>query len=241
MAGTVEYDVNHFLLTFGGYLVGGHEQWQCGLRFTAPGNPISDLFKAALEHISITDIYDDIKPLISSGLSDTRYDQWTTLEFAKLAAIGKDGLYLDDPIEHRAVTKGLNVGSFTVPPQLALVISLATNTKIGFANHGRYFMPAPVDATFKVDPATGQVAASVINNVRGLHKTMLEAVTGEVSTAELPMHLAIMSPKTPKSVHVTAPSHKHVERMGIGWAVDTQRSRRRSLPDGITTWETLAN
>ena len=239
----VEYDANHYLVTFGGYMVAGHEQWQCGLRFgntTGVVSPTPAQLKAALEHISIQDIYSAVSLMFGSASFPLRYDKWTTLEYAKLAAIGKDGKYLYDPIEYRSLTKGFGDATYTTPPQLALVVSLWSGTRIGHANHGRYYLPCPSDFIFGIDPATGQVLTTYIDQFRAAQKTMLEKIGGEVSTVAVDMDLCIFSPKTSKSVHVTEPSHKKVEKIGIGYTIDTQRSRRRSLPDGVAVWSTVA-
>src|SRR6188768_1184357 len=100
MAGTVAYDTNHFLLTWGGYACGGHETWQCSLRY-APTIPsdlaVPPLFQEALTHISMSDIYNAAKLWMAHASANARYDQNTSLEYVKLAAIGKDGHYLFDP------------------------------------------------------------------------------------------------------------------------------------------------
>lgn len=238
----VKYDSDHALLTFGGYTTGGHEQWQCGLRWASDLDPVTGqgAWKAALEHISISDIYAAIRTMWTPGAVGARWDSSTSLEFAKLALVDEDGKYFADPIEHRAKAAGSVNAAYTTPPQLAVVVSLSSGTKIGHANHGRMFLPCPVDWVNNVDPASGMVVSANINALRASVKTMIEAVAGEISTVEVPTSLAIFSPVTPKSVHVTEPSHKTVTRIGIGATVDTQRSRRRSLGDGITTWSTVA-
>lgn len=237
----VEYDAKHFYVTFGGYTVAGHEQWQCGLRFapTAGGYSDSQLM-SALDAISILDIYDDVKAAFQGAVAGVRQQSLTTLEFAKIALIDLDGTYVTDAKEHRAKAAGTVASTTSIPPQLAVAISFRSGTKIGHANHGRFYWPLPIDWVNSIEPSTGQITTTNVDALRGALKTMIEAIAGEVNTVQVPTDLAIFSPKTPKSVHVTAPSHKTVQAMGIGWTVDTQRSRRRSLPDGITTWSTLS-
>jgi len=230
------YDDDHFLLTFGGYLVNGHESWQCGLRYAAPGGLPDSAFEAALGHISMTDIYTIARTWMQSATSGAAFDQWTTLEFVKLAFLGTNGAYKADPIEHRQKSAGTATPGNAQAPQLAVVVSLSSGTKIGHANHGRIFLPLPDKWATAVDPASGMVVAGYINALRTSTLTMLNGFHGEVSTVEAPTTLSIFSPRTPSSSAALVPQHKPVVQIGIGSAVDTQRSRRRSLPDGITTW-----
>jgi hypothetical protein len=236
----VEYDQDHFLLSFGGYSVAGHEQWQCGLRFDGPGVVPDEVAKAGFDAVGLQDIYDDVKAVIQTGALGCRYDTHTSLEFVKLAWINIDGTYKTDAREHRQVAKGVLNASMTSPPQLAVACSLWSGTKIGHANRGRFFMPMPNEWAAMIEPSSGMVVAAQVDTFRASLKTMLEAIKGEVATVQVPAQLSIFSPKTPKSVGVVTPSHKHVAQLGVGRTIDTQRSRRRSLPDGITTWSTLA-
>lgn len=238
---TIAYDTMHYLVTFGGYLVNGREQWQCGLRYAPePGVlPEDHNWEISLQEISTQDIWTAVKTVIQASTIGARWDTWTSLEFAKVAVIRLDGRYFIDPKEHRQQAKGTVNSAYASPPQLAVAASLSSGTKIGHANHGRFFLPCPSDWVGQVDPNSGQIVTASVNALRAALKTMLDTIGGEVSTVGIKTDLVIMSPKTPKSVHVTAPSHKKVTQLGIGYTVDTQRSRRRSLPDGITTWSTL--
>ena len=154
----VAYDVQHYLLTFGGNTVGGHEEWQCGLRW-APfsGDHPTNEWESALNEISITDIYNAAKLFFGATTIGARWDTSTSLEFVKLAVLKTDGKYLLDPREHRQQTKGTVNAAYTTPPQLAVAVSLSSGTKIGHANHGRFYLPCPNDWVNNVEPSTGQV------------------------------------------------------------------------------------
>jgi len=236
----VEYDDHHFLLTAGGHMVGGWEEWQCGLRYAGPGGVPESLYEQAMTHISLQDIHGLWSTFFSSTVAGIIYPNWTTLEFVKLAFIGKDGNYLTDAREHRAQIKGKGAGSYTHPPQLAVVASLSSGSRIGRANHGRIYLPAPLDFASNVDGLTGKCRATDVTSLQAAVKSLLEGIHGEVSTVEVPTQLSIFSPKTPKSTAALVPSHKPVAQIGIGPVVDTHRSRRTSLPDGVTTWLTYA-
>lgn len=234
------YDDDHFLLTFGGYLVKGHESWQCGLRYAAPGGTPDAAYEAALGHISMVDIYTAARTWIQNATSGSQYDQWTSLEFVKLAFLGVNGRYKADPIEHRQTSWGTATPGNAQAPQLSVVFSLSSGTKIGNANHGRIFLPLPDKWATAIDPVSGMVVPSYINALRVSTLTMLEVFHGEVSTVEAPTQLCIFSPRTADSSASLVAQHKPVVQVGIGSAVDTQRSRRRSLPDGITSWTSYA-
>jgi len=236
----VTYDEDHFLVTFGGYSVAGHEEWQCGLRFDGPGAVPDAVAEVGFNAVGLADIHTAVKAVIQTGLPGCRYDAHTSLEFVKLAWINVDGTYKVDSREYRLSSKGTLAASQTTPPQLSVACSLWSGTKIGHANRGRIFMPMPNEWATMIEPTSGMVVAAQVDTFRASIKKMLEDIKGEVATVEVPAQLSIFSPKTPKSVGVTAPSHKHVTSLGIGRTIDTQRSRRRSLPDGITTWSTLS-
>jgi len=235
----VQYDQEHFLVTFGGNTVGGHEQWQCGLRFDGHGALPDVVVEAGFNAVSVEDIYHEVALLIQNGMSGARYDQHTSLEFAKLAWIKTDGNYKTDAREYRSHTVGQMTTTMTTPPQLAVAVSLWSGTKIGHANRGRFFLPMPNEWASAVDATSGMVYQAGVLALTGLVQPMLESIKGEVATVQVPAQLSIFSPKTPKSVAVLTPSHKHVTKMGIGRTIDTQRSRRRSLPEGITVWTDL--
>lgn len=232
----VEYDDHHFLLTAGGHMVGGWEEWQCGLRYAGPGGTPDNLYKSAMGHISMSDIHALWTTFFSSVAQGVIQSNWTTLEFVKLAFIGTNGNYVNDAIEYRAQVKGKGAGSYTFPPQLAVCASLSSGSRIGRANHGRIYLPAPQDFASNVDGLTGKCRATDVTALQTAVKTLLEGIHGEVSTVEVPTKLSIFSPKTPKSTPSLTPSHKDVKQVGIGPVVDTHRSRRTSLPDGVTTW-----
>lgn len=239
----IAYDSDHYLVTFGGNLVGGHETWQCGLRFAAAAGEVPTVpeWELALNDISASDIYTAVRALWIGATAGARWDTKSTIEFAKVAVISITGHYLIDPKEHRATTTGTLNATNTIPPQLAVAVSFRSGTKIGRANHGRIYLPAPTDWATGVDSTTGKLPTAYVDALRAATKTMIEAVAGEVSTVGISTDFAIFSPRTPSSVGTWLPSHKKVQDLGIGAVVDTQRSRRRNLPDTIVTWSPISS
>jgi hypothetical protein len=177
----------------------------------------------------MTDILGDINAVLTS--SSPQFHQNTSITWAKLAVIGKDGKYAGDPkLQEQAPVKGIGGSADGMPwVQLALCVSLWSGQNFGKANHGRQYWPMP--AGVFANNVDGQIKP--IETCRNLGisvRQMLGDVNGEISTVLVDTAPAIMS-------KIGAGTSKVVERVGVGGVLDTIRSRREALDDEVKEWQ----
>jgi hypothetical protein len=225
------YDRAHYLLSFGGSLLNGLEEWQTGLRF-APntGHTEADLLDA-LGQISVSDIFDDFAAVISTPDTTIQYHQSVVMRFAKLAVIKPDGKYAGEP----KIAEGNVTGTWSLSapgvPQLAWVATLGTGHKFGMAQKGRMYWPCPVTVPGTISSTTGQIPPAHCAAFRDLIATAITAAEGEVSTTLVPAFAAVLS----KSGGVTAPqapgTTNPITEVSVGNVIDTQRRRRGELQE----------
>jgi len=214
------YTSEHYLLTFGGGLLGG-EEWQCGLRFRQTGGGSSPSEQIDNSSISLSDIYDDIAALISN--TSQGFPAATSLNWVKLAAIKTDGYYATDPQIHSPATPAVGASVAFVPNQIAMVASLWTGVSLGTGNRGRIYLPAPAQDVGTDGRWVLSLATGLVTRVRD----MINAVNGEISTIAVPTEPAIMASVTAHQ----AGSEKAVTTVRIGRVPDTQRRRRTDLDE----------
>lgn len=143
------------------------------------------------------------------------------LKQVKLAWIGPDGKYTRDPMIADVSTPGAQSGAVTHPPQVALAVSL-TSGRRGPSGKGRFYLPMPAVA---VDPGTLEIGVSERDAVLASVATFLNDLGNEPNVDVLDLGPCIASTKgfnTP------------VTGVRVGRALDTIRSRRRSLKENYS-------
>lgn len=209
------YERQHYLVTIGGTLAGG-EIWQTGCRFASLDAHTDQDFRDELPNIGVQDIYDDAATLFT--LANT-WPTTTVVRWAKVAAIGTNGLYLRDPILYESPTGQAGPLGTKNPNQICLVASLWTGSTFGKGNYGRMYFPGPgedvgTDGRWN-DTRTDAWAAAI--------ETMLQAWAGEVSTVGIAAgQLSIMA-------QGVTPATNAVNWIRVGRVPDTQRRRRNDL------------
>lgn len=219
-----DFDRMHFIIQWGGTLP-GDEEWSCSLRmannFTGD-TPIS--FPAAEDVQEWVDgaVKDAVLAYHTRG--DTHISSGVKLTFCKANIVKMDGHYLS-PISHEHLftpTAG-GGGAGVHPNQVALVVSLLTGLARGSAHRGRYFLPMP---NLAVDQTDGLIGEAYALDVATSTRTFLEALsdTPGVDTSST-VNVVVMSRKS------GAPATHKVTAIEVGRVLDTQRRRRRSLPE----------
>lgn len=225
----MSFDRQHVLLTWGGDLSGG-EKWVCSLR-TAPFPIVpgavfindDDLASLSPSYVAAVKAFHASQTLKLSSLAK--------LTFVKLAAIGTDGKYIPGAVSVKETVfapiggAGGMPGSYdsTSPQvnQVALCITTTTDMPRGYGHQGRFYLPVP-----QMFPAAdGLISAADADGVKAAVKTFIEAI------ADVPGIDTDVSP-TPcvMSRHGTGSTHK-ITGAKVGRVLDTQRRRRRSLPE----------
>lgn len=203
---------NHMRLTMLGVFNDGtsdYEAFSVGINLSDPSTQVGDFSQGRLE-----DYADDAAAMwasVNAGIS-----AHAKLREVKLAQIGTDGKYRSEPlIAVRNVTGGGGPG-IAHPPQVALCVSLVTETR-GATGRGRFYLPLPAFGVagggLISDPAQAGVATEMqtflnnLNNVPGVDPLNTPRVT-------------VASSKGYNS---------DVTGVRVGKALDTIRTRRRGL------------
>jgi hypothetical protein len=155
----------------------------------------------------------------------------TKLTWVKLAAIAEDGKYrtgqtsVKESVFAGISGAGGNPGGFDatsqMPNQVALCITTTTAVARGYGHAGRFYLPTP-----QMFPgADGLISQGDADGAKAAVKTFIEAV------ADVPGVDSDNSP-TPvvMSQHGTGVTNK-ITGAKVGRVLDTQRRRRRSLPE----------
>lgn len=219
----MSFDREHVLLTWGGDLPGG-EHWTCSLR-TAP--------VAVLPGAIFMDD-DDIEGLSPAYVAavkafhtrtETKLSMYAKLTWVKLAVINEEGFYKEGGTSVKETVFAPLSGAESNPPppnQVALAITLVTAKLRGYARQGRFYLPLP---QVQIDPTEGLMAVSNADTIKGSVKTFLEAI------ADVPGVDTDVSPDpVVMSRHGNGTTNEIIGAK-VGRALDTQRRRRRSLPE----------
>jgi hypothetical protein len=217
------FDREHVLLTWGGELP-GKETWTCSLR-CAPTSIVPGA-------VNISD--GDLDGLMASYVpavkafharASTKIFTYASLLWVKAAAIDQNGKYKVGQVSVKEEQFAAVNGGGTspgVPNQVALAVSLTTALPRGYGHAGRFYLPMP---TTVPDASDGLITTGDADSVRGSVKTFLESI------ADVPGIDTDISPEpVVMSRHGSGSTHK-ITGCKIGRVLDTQRRRRRSLPE----------
>jgi hypothetical protein len=150
------------------------------------------------------------------------------ITFIKLNEIDATGKYKNvTATVERDKTSNPSAGSSqgTVPPQIALCVSLRTNHRRGRAHAGRFYLPAPSQSV----GADGRISQNAAHDVATAATTMIDALNAELTG----WRCSIMSKMGEGSANFVT----HVE---VGRVLDVMRSRRTSIDEGYQVGTDLA-
>jgi hypothetical protein len=221
------YDRKHILLTWGGTLPGG-EEWSCGVRLA------SAVSEASLSPIPLG-IADDFLALLLSGSysgsvkafhtrSETGIHGSALLTHIKAAAIGTNGKYLPGQVamveeEFEPIPGGY--GGLQHPNQCTVAVTTTTDLPRGLAHMGRFYLPMP---GFTLD-GDGVFSAADAANLAASASTFLENIS------DIPGVDIITSPGASVMSKVGSGASNRITGVKVGRVIDTQRRRRRDLPE----------
>jgi hypothetical protein len=199
----------HTRVTFSGYFgpeSNPYEQWSFRINGDLGGNgaPLEDALIAARQAYS-----DHLRPLIRPH---------AVLQEVKWAHIDELGTYTQDPVIHDVGPGGIpgeGLDGDVMPPQCSLAVSLNTATR-GAKGRGRMFLPAPAA---QISSADGLMTAA---------RAQLFAQGAAGFLVALRQAGVIGFP----SIVSSSGTRSTITSVRVGRAVDTIRSRRRSLVEG---------
>lgn len=219
----------HALLAFGGPLF-NDETWSCGLRFSR--GPGADVWAQGIlgdvwwdDHLE--DMAEDIRAWwVSQPISGSQ----AKLGWVKFNAIRADGRYADQGVTHRkdfTAPLPAPTGTSTMPPQVALTVSLTTALQRGRAHSGRIYLPIPRFSISGTGQITAQDALTAANSVAGLINSLNNVPGWDAATWSAGMRVSVLSGIPPGT-------EQYVTGVRCGMTFDTQRKRRRSLPESYS-------
>lgn len=156
----------------------------------------------------------------------------------KINVIDEEGKYASD-VSH---TFGLptidadlaGTGTDYVAPQLALAVTTLTGFTRGRGHEGRTFLPTPTIAL----TGLGQADLGVIGGVSSqaaLAYAHLQTNSGQMDQASNVSLYPAVVPRSQTRVPLTSLTPKRITGVKVGQALDTIRSRRKSIPEAYTT------
>lgn len=223
------FDIPHLLMAWGGKLPGG-ETWSCSLRLAeqthvgGTGYVPDEAYIASWVAGSLKDAVQDYHTRPTTGINPL-----AKLSFVKLNAVDVNGRYTSQAGGHEYVFADLAGGGDAVSfnaNQIAIAVSLTTGFTRGPAHRGRYYLPMPAMQNLP----TGLINPIYQAGLTASTKTFLEAV------ADVPGADILNSP-TPSvmSRKAGAAGHRKITGCAVGQVLDTQRRRRRSLPENYSS------
>jgi len=220
----MSYSKEHVLLTWGGTLPGS-ETWTNSLRCApmpiVPGAVFIDDGDLEGLEASYVPAVKDFHARLGTKIANVCQLTWV-----KLAAIGTDGKYKPGAISVREsvfapIAGAIAGGGNGVPNQLSLAVTTVTALPRGHAHAGRFYLPMP---SIPIG-SDALISTSDADAVRQSVKTFLEAV------ADVPGVDTDISPTPVVMSKIGSGATNKIIGCKIGRVLDTQRRRRRSLPE----------
>lgn len=203
----------HRRLTFSGVfgsIASPYEQWSFRLNMgigEGGGDP-AGLTTAALDAYT-THLAGLIRP--HAILTEVKY-----AEILAGTTLSPGGVYAGEPTILAANVPGAaSAATQAPPPQIALAVSLQTETR-GASGRGRFYLPAPGGGIVVTDGLLAPTAAQSVATSAG---AFLSALNGPLGFGDV----SVISSKGTSAV---------VTSVRVGRAFDTIRSRRRSILEG---------
>lgn len=232
----------HQYFRFGGPW--GNEGWSCGLRLqvTAPlfdnDVQVSEALAQRLE-TPVKDWFNLVKGRVANGAG---------LSWLSVNHIGRDGKYTSRQSVTREFTAVMGTGGGTLGapfpgPDVAMVATLVTDVRRGYANKGRVYLPhtcTPISSS--TGPTFGTWTSADREQLATQFAGFLAAVNdaGSIGVPSMDVSVCVFSPGTGKFQDQSKQGDYHpVTGVRIGLQPDTQRRRLNKQPDmwgsGVTT------
>lgn len=229
------YLSTHYLATFNGTLGTSAETWSFGLRMTAtdPNVPATEAMA--------TDLFNAFKNNCFSvaSASGGKFPADHKLQYVKMVRIGTDGHY--PPTDVAALSSAVAAsGGYVTPPALmpwqsSVVASLVTAVPRGLAHAGRIYLP-PLGIAPSADGLLTQATVDALADQVRDTITAINALSyvGAVSIFSKGKFISGSPDDGEPDVYGTGATNA-VTGVKIGRAYDTQRRRRKGLPETYTT------
>lgn len=208
-------------VTLSGTMFGGGEIWSTGFYMgseTADAAPIT-----AQGMADVSAAWETFFKNASSEISN-KY----TYNQLKMHVVNNDGKTLADSAQYHSPATAAVGGSASaaLPPQVALVATLANSLPRGLATKGRMFLPG----INSIVDATGHIGVSSTGSISTNLKTFFDAIYND---ADLPGNPVLAS--VGRGPLHTDGAIRRISTVRVGNVFDTQRRRRNALTESYTT------
>lgn len=213
----------HWLLQFGGSLF-QEEEWTCGLRMQYPTQFVQDV----VEEDVIEELQEDLEAWVGRG--NSFLSNAVKLNFVKFNQIDAEGHYAEETATHARFFADVpgGPGSASMPPQVAVCLTLRTAVQRGMAATGRIYAPA---MAISPEQVSGLMDASQVALMAESFKTLIGDLNNAPGIGILEGKVVVASQGGQGGPGILRP----VTAVSVGRVFDTHRSRRSSLPETPTT------
>ena len=214
--------------------IAGNWRWESGIHDLDVGSWLNDQVGPAVRALLQTD---------AGGIGGTLFSNRLYVTRIAAAPVAADGHYIAAPPyasgtpivltpKNQAYLSGKEVNAPIIPPQCATVVSTRT-PQIGAGGRGRFFLPA---LNQNLMNASGGYDAGKTANIAGAAKLFLE----NISFSPLSPPGAYAVPAVVATVAVGGggrefASYAWINQVRVGSVIDTQRRRRRSIPESFSS------
>lgn len=207
-------------VTLSGTMFGGQEIWSTGFFMGFEGTDAPAITETGVSDISAA--WETFFKASTSYIS-TAY----TYNMCKVAMIATDGKAVPDSAVYYSpqapVTGGSNATA--LPPQIALVATLANSLPRGLATKGRMFLPGVCAAVDSTGHLQDIVTSAIATNLQ----TFFGAIMNDADT---PGRAVLVS--AGNSLQLRPGELRNVTQVRVGNVYDTQRRRRNALMEAYT-------
>lgn len=157
-----------------------------------------------------------------AAYAQVKWGDYSRLTSMKAAAIDTAGHYLTDPVVHDRTGAAIAGTAADVWPQMSVVLSLWSGATLGKGNYGRMYLP---HMGLVLADNTSSGGATDQGNFSVHAVTFLQAVNTVAGALSTGTGLRIMH---------DGGFSKAVAKVRVGCVSDTQRRRRRQIPENLS-------
>lgn len=204
-------------VTLSGTMFGGAEEWSTGFYMGFEGQDAP-----AITPTGVSNISQAWETFFKNPTSTISYRYLFTM--CKVHMVERDGKTIPDSAQYYsplAAVEGGGTGA-PLPPQVALVVSLANSLPRGLATKGRMFLPgvcAPVTESGRINAVASE---NIALNIQTFFNTIYQ-------DADTPGNPVLAS--TGRGALLTDGAVRNVTQIRVGDVYDTQRRRRNALAE----------
>lgn len=213
------YPYDFIKFTFGGQLAGNNEIWTCGFHI---GKANSDV--GAGQFLALEAELPALGALVRAYVADTtmRIPSGASVQWIKLALIGKDGKYIREPLEYILPTAGSGGNPQGYVPQASTVVTLVSAKFKDPGKYNRFYLPAASPSGTGSYRLTAQQIADMSARSAQFLGDVHEAIYHEADTLTI------------KAVSQNVSQYYDVVYARVGDVLDTQRRRRNKIAENYS-------